>query len=174
MPRGPINIDKSTSNKSHRAIYTSPASSLYRTLDDFCTKEYFATVSISDEAFVWLAMDIYYERWLKNLKEKAGAKVGVKDTIGRKQKQYTVYAQTVTLSRRSDEAMLLWSGKLAEIARVKRQATVDNLSVGNVAPAPVEESGNDTDEENDEEEDEFMQETRKALGGGEESEVEEE
>ena len=168
----PINIDKRASNKL-TSRYSSLANSLYRTLHDFCTKEYFATVSISDEAFVWLAMEIYYERWLKNVTEKAGAKVGVNDTIGRKQKQYTVYAQSVTLSRKSDETLLLWSAKLAEIARVKRQAAIDNRTVINEAPVPVEENDDDTDKENDEEEDEFMQETRKALGGGVESEIDE-
>ena len=84
-------------------------------MDDFVKKEYHATVTSSDEAFVWVIMNAYYNRWKINKKGRAGAVFGVKNTASRKKSEFQEFDMTAGNSRLTANA-LLWSEKLMEVA----------------------------------------------------------
>jgi hypothetical protein len=85
-------------------------------MDDFVKKEYHETVTTSDEAFVWVIMDAYYNRWKINKKGRAGAVFGVQNTVSKKKAQFQEYDMTAGDSRKTENA-LLWSEKLMEVAK---------------------------------------------------------
>ena len=58
----------------------------YKTMDDFVKKKYHATVSESDEAFVWLIMESYYSSWRDETTNNAGARKGFTTTAGKRRK----------------------------------------------------------------------------------------
>ena len=88
----------------------------YKTMDDFVKKKYHATVSESDEAFVWLIMESYYSSWKNETENKAGARKGFTTTAGKRRKDFEKYVGMVGESRES-ESSTMWSDKLMEIAQ---------------------------------------------------------
>ena len=93
----------------------------YRTVDDFARKDYFTFVTMSDEAFVWVVMEGYYNMWEENNPERAGAKVGFTNTACKKKKKFEGYCNVAGDSREKPNSGM-WSERLKEIARAEMMA----------------------------------------------------
>ena len=116
-------------------------------MDDFVKKEYCATVTSSDEAFVWVIMEAYYDRWKINKKGRAGAVLGVKDTAGRKKAQVQEYDMTAGDSREPPNA-LLWGEKLMELAKsMMMTIDVDHCDAEDETDEEVSTNDDDTTKE---------------------------
>jgi hypothetical protein len=106
-------------------------------------------------------MDSYYERWKENKTEKAGAKVGVTETVGKKKGAFLEYAMAAVNARKTPNAAL-WSEKLQEIIRKEMMANKENdEDEGYVPPADSdkEDEGDDLSNERD-----YVKETSNQLG----------
>lgn len=131
-------------------------------MDDFLSKSYFATVTSSDEAFIWVIMNAYYERWKTNEKGRAGPVMGYTDTACKKMKEFCEYEHTALKSREPNNAEL-WSDKLMETAReLSREREVE---VADTVEVVVEESEEEEEEETSKQR-EFDRRTLDAIGGG--------
>jgi hypothetical protein len=114
-----------------------------------------------DEAFAWVIMDSYYNRWKENTTEKAGAKVGVTETVGKKKGAFLEYAMSAVNARKTPNATL-WSEKLQEIMRKEMMANKENdEDEGYDSPADddKEDEGDDLSNERD-----YVKETSNQLG----------
>ena len=116
-------------------------------MDDFVKKEYQATVTTSDEAFVWVIMDAYYNCWKINKKGRAGAVFGVQNTVSRKKAQFQEYDLTAGDSRQTENA-LLWSEKLMEVAKSALRMIEEDDDNGNDEIGEAVEEEEDTAKEN--------------------------
>lgn len=131
-------------------------------MDDFLSKSYFATVTSSDEAFIWVIMNAYYERWKTNEKGRAGPVMGYTDTACKKMKEFCEYEHTALKSREPNNAVL-WSDKLMETAReLSREREVE---VADTVEVVVEESEEEKDETSKQQR-EFDKHTLDAIEGG--------
>lgn len=132
----------------------------YRTMEDFITKSYFGTVTSSDEAFIWVIMNAYYDRWKNNEKGKAGAVMGFTDTACKKMNEFRDYDDKTSKSREKPNAAL-WSDKLMETAReLARERDVDIADTDEVVPV---ESDDEREEKNRQRE--YIRRTMRAIGG---------
>ena len=104
-------------------------------MDDFVQKKYSDTVSASDEAFAWLVMESYYDKWMNDSEEELdgvpGQNKGFTSTASKRQRDFQTYVGMVGLSRETTNAAL-WDEKLMEIAHgeVVNSNTSEKTTVG--------------------------------------------
>lgn len=102
-------------------------------MQHFIDNEYYGTVSVSDEAFVWVVMDSYYSKWKEETEnKKPGAALGFTRTAGKRQKDFEKYIVRLREARSAPNAEK-WSEKLvlaAEKVRLENQQNSGNDDSG--------------------------------------------
>jgi len=129
-------------------------------MDDFVTKQYFGTVTSSDEAFVWVIMNAYYKRWRDNEKGKAGAIMGFTNTPCKRTNEFRDYDDKTSKSRERPNAAL-WSDKLMETARELSRER--NVELADTEEVVLHESDNENEDANKQKE--YDERTLLAIGG---------